>query len=188
MEEFLRNLNWELVVTSILAACAIGISVYSLHTQRKHNKLTFRPIPVIVTYNYISVIRVMLWNKGNGPLLIKSLKATKGIEEKKNLIGLMPKIQSGLRYVDFIRDFKDRALSPNDSLNLLEFKIRCDNENGKSMAEYEIALKTIKDKLNQTIIEIEYTDIYNEVINQKYIKKLDFGVTFDEENSRHDKL
>ena len=185
MEDFFCSMSWGLVITSIIALTAISVSIYSLKLQRKHNKLTFKPIPVIVKYNYVNVIRVRLWNKGNGPLIIKSFIAQKDNEQKNSLIELMPEFTRKLAYVEFIDDLENRAISSNDSLNLLEFKIRKDNK-GKKKDIYEDAFNHIKEKLNGTIIKIEFTDIYNEIQKPNHVSKpLDFGITDDEEYSTH---
>ena len=135
MNEFLCNINWELIIATI----AIIVSVFSIYTQRKHNRLSFKPIPVVVKYNYTNVLRVRLWNKGTGPFIIKSFK----VKDEQSLIDVMPQETKKFTFVEFIDNFQKRAISPNDTLNMLEFKIRKD-KNGKVIEGYQEAFNTIK--------------------------------------------
>jgi hypothetical protein len=118
MIDFFCDINWELIIASI----AIGISIITLLFQRKHNKLTFKPIPVLVKYNYIDTLRVRIWNNGNGPLIIKSIIAEKDNIKKSNLKDFIPPLPNGIYYVDFITDFDNRAIAPGESLRMIEFK------------------------------------------------------------------
>jgi hypothetical protein len=171
LNEFLCDINWELIIATI----AIIISVFSIYTQRKHNRLSFKPIPVVVKYNYTNVLRVRLWNKGTGPLIIKSYK----VNGEKSLIDLMPPETKEFIFVEFIDNFKERAISPNDTFNMLEFKIRKDKD-GKVIEGYQEAFDTIKSTLNQLEIYIEYEDVYGNLMAYKS-DPLDFGEVFDEE-------
>jgi len=171
MNEFLCNINWELIIATI----AIIVSVFSIYTQRKHNRLSFKPIPVVVKYNYTNVLRVRLWNKGTGPFIIKSFK----VKDEQSLIDVMPQETKKFTFVEFIDNFQERAISPNDTLNMLEFKIRKD-KNGKVIEGYQEAFNTIKKSLNGLEIHIEFEDVYGNIMNYKS-DPLDFGEVFDEE-------
>ena len=172
------NINWELIIASI----AMIISVFAIFTQRKHNRLSFKPIPVVVKYNYINVLRVRLWNKGTGPFIIKSLK----VKDRGNLIDLMPVETKEFTFVEFIDNFKNRAISPNDTLNMLEFKKR-KNDNEEILEGYEDAFNKVRNALNGLEIFIEYTDVYGNVMNYRS-ELLDFGEVFDEEKSAHNNV
>ncbi len=171
MCEFISNINWELIIASI----AILVSAFSIFTQRKHNKLTFKPIPVVVKYNYTNVLRVKIWNKGTGPLIIKSL----AVKNKNSLIDLMPIETREFTFVEFIDNFKNRAISPNDSLNMLEFKLRTNNK-GEILEGYEGAFSKIRNTLDGLKICIEYTDIYGNLMNYTS-DSLVFGKVIDKE-------
>lgn len=178
MNEFLCNINWELIIATI----AIIVSLFSIYTQRKHNRLSFKPIPVVVKYNYTNVLRVRLWNKGTGPFIVKSFKV-KGehslIKGEHSLIGVMPQQTKDFTFVEFIDNFHERAISPNDTLNMLEFKIRKD-KNGKVTEGYQKTFNTIRKTLNGLEIHIEFEDVYGNLMHYKS-DPLDFGEVLDEE-------
>lgn len=178
MNYSLCEVNWELVI----ASTAIIVTLYTLYNQRRHNKLSFKPIPVIVTYNYLNVIRVKIWNKGTGPLIIKSFK----VKGKNNLIELMTPQIMRLTFVEFIKDLKGRAISPNDSLNIFEFKVRADKKN-IPIPKYVKNIQDIRVLINGLEIHIEYEDIYGTKMSYKS-EPLDFGLTDDEEFNSYYKL
>ncbi|MBM1107481.1 hypothetical protein JQC67_15105 [Aurantibacter crassamenti] len=169
MNTFLDNINWEF----ILAILAIAISIYSILLQRKHNTLSYKPIPVIVKYNYSSHISVKLWNKGTGPLIIKSVE----VDKFQNLVDSLSLNIKTFVFVEYINDFRERAISSNDYLNMIEFKIRYDES--KTPEEYEIALQEIKNELHEKIITLIYTDIFNNYNTYKSIP-LNFKDSKDE--------
>lgn len=151
MGEIINNINWEFII----AIVAILISIYSIYIQRRHNTLTYKPIPVVVKYNYTNHISVKIWNKGTGPLIIKSVN----IDDSKNLIDVLPKKVRRFKFVEYINDFRDRTISPNSNLNMIEFKIR--NNHKQEEASYAKALTLIKKQLDKKVIKIVYFDIYN---------------------------
>lgn len=173
MTDFINNANWEFII----AVLAIVTSVYSIYSQRAHNRLTFKPIPVLLKYNYNNRIRILLWNKGNGPLYIKSFKA----RNKRSLIDIVPIKTRQLTYVDFISAPIGRVIAPSENLNLIEFKIR-EDENGEQIEGYEEALRKIKKSLDGLVVYIEYSNIYNDKLYYQS-EELDFENLVNEEHS-----
>ncbi len=189
MIEYLNGLNWEFYV----ALTAIITSVFSIYTQRAHNRLTFKPIPIIQKYNYNNRIKILLWNKGTGPLFIKSfiikdvngntLKVANSFSEKDAhcFMDIVPIETRQLTYVNYIDNTIDRVIAPTEFLNMIEFKIR-DDDSRYATEDYDKALKKIKTALNQVVVHIEYSNIYK---NQKtYISQIiDFDNLVNEEHS-----
>ena len=118
-----------------------------------------------------------LWNKGTGPLFIKTFT----VEDKNSLIDLMPIETRKLTYVEFIDTISGRVITPGDNLNILEFKIR-EDENGKPLKDYEKTLEKIKQTLDGVTIYIEYTNIYKDLMKY-YSPQLDFGSLVKEDQS-----
>ncbi len=189
MIEFINNVNWEFIVATL----AIITSVFAIYTQRSHNKLTFKPIPIIQKYNYNNRIKILLWNKGTGPLFIKSfiirdkdgniIKVAHG-ETNENAHGFMdlvPVETRKLLFVEFINNPTNRVIAPTESLNMIEFKIRND-DSGHTVEDYDKALKKIKTSLDRVVVHIKYSNIYK---NKKdYIsQKLIFDNLVNEEHS-----
>jgi len=173
MIDFINTTNWEFIV----AILAIITSVYSIYSQRIHNRLTFKPLPVILKFNFNNRVKVMLWNKGNGPLFITSFK----VLEAESLIDVVPIETRKLTFVNFISTIRGRVVSPSENLNLLEFMVRLD-ESQQPIDGYETALEKIKKSLNGIVIYIEYKNIYGN--KYKYsCEKLDFGNLVNEKHS-----
>jgi len=172
MTEILNN-NGELIV----AIMAILLSVWSMIVQRNHNRKTYKPIPVLIKYNYNNRVRILLWNKGNGPLFITEVQA----RGKKSLIDMMPAETRKYTYVEYIDSLPGRVISPGENLNLLEFMIREDDD-GKPIEGYADALKQIKRSLDGVIVYLDYTNIYQD--KMKFVsQQLDFGNLADEDAS-----
>lgn len=167
------NSNGELIV----AAMAIFLSIWSMIVQRNHNRKTYKPIPVLIKYNYNNRVKILLWNKGNGPMFIVSVQA----QGEKCLIDLMPEETRKFTYVEYIDSLPGRVISPGENLNLLEFKIREDEQN-KPIEGYSEALRKIKLSLHGVNIYMKYTNIYKDKMD--FIsQKLDFGNLADENAS-----
>jgi hypothetical protein len=164
----------EKYIELIVAIVAVLMSLFSLWHQRNHDRLTYKPLPVIIKYNYNDRVLIRLWNKGAGPLFIRSLT----IEDKDSLIALMPAEARKLTFVEFIDNLPDRVITPGDNLNLLEFKVREDDER-YSPEKYKEVLNTIKRTLNSKTIQLVYTNIYKDIMTMES-KPLDFGNLIDE--------
>lgn len=172
MKDILNEINWELVIATI----AIAISVMTMIFQMRHNKLSVKPIPLLVKGNYINVIRVRLWNKGAGPLIIKSLTAEKNGIRKNSIREFMPDLPHGIYYYEYILDFENRAIYPGESINLLEFR--------KNKKEHIDWYNKIKDILNGMVVTLKYESVYEDIKTITF-KKLEFGFTNHEEISTH---
>ena len=163
-----------------VAVVAIVMSLVSLWRQRRHDKLTYKPIPSIIKYNYNDRIIIRLWNKGAGPLFIKSFD----VEGKDSLIALMPAETRKLTYAEYIDQLPGRIIVPGENINLLEFKVREDDER-YSPEDYLKTLKVIKQTLHKKSIHLVYTNIYKD--NMHYdCDTLDFGNLIDESLSVED--
>ena len=167
----------EKYIELIVAGIAVAMSLVSLWRQRSHDKLTYKPIPVINKYNYNDRVLIRLWNKGAGPLFIKSLV----IENKDSLIALMPAETRKLTFVEYIDSLPDRVISPGENINLLEFKVREDDKR-YSTEKYTEVLKIIKQTLNKKIIYLVYTNIYKDVMKLES-QPLDFGNLINEDKT-----
>lgn len=161
MIDFINN-NSELIV----AAMAILLSIWSMVVQRNHNRKTYKPIPVLIPYNYNNRLKILLWNKGNGPIIIVSVQA----QGEKSLIDLMPAETRKFAYVEYEDRLPGQVISPGENLNLLEFKIREDEQN-KPVEGYSEALRKIKLSLHGVNVYMKYTNIYKDemdFISQKF--------------------
>ena len=127
--------------------------------MRKHNTLSVKPIPDILTSNFENKIAVTLENNGTGPLIIKTFKAFLGNMTKSNMIDLMPDMPVGYYWSDWLRNFEDCAIRPMESKILLEFNLDLNDERQREIRD------NIRRTLSEVSIEFEYTDIYNTKMN-----------------------
>ena len=189
MIDYINSINWEFFV----ALAAIITSVFAIYTQRAHNRLTFKPIPIIQKFNYNNRLKILLWNKGTGPMFIisftikdvrgNSVKVANSMSEKEahGFMDIVPIETRQLAYVDFISNPIERVVAPTESLNMIEFKIR-DDDSKHTVADYDQALKKIKKSLHNVVVHIEYSNIYK---NKKtYISQvIDFDNLVNEVHS-----
>lgn len=155
---------WDIVISIIsivVAACSIIISLIFGLSQRRHNRNSVRPIAEIRTGNYYGHIFVNLENRGTGPLIIKKLICRNATEEKTNLIDFMNDLPiSFVTYKSGVLNGSTIAI--NKEFVLIELKYTNFN---KCEAD------EVKRRLSDITIEVEYTDIYGTKFD-KCIKKL----------------
>ena len=143
------------IVSIIVAITSIFISVITYWSQRKHNKLSFKPIPFIKIGKYEHDIFVELYNYGTGPLIITNLKAT--YKNKKSYNTLIQCVQSEIYYnywTDFAEDIVKRPVPPNGKIVLIRLKPRLNNTN--DIKQREALCNTLK----EITIIIQSKDIY----------------------------
>lgn len=141
---------------TIIASCAlaisiisIGITLWQMCIQRKHNRISFMPIGKFKYGDYENSLFAKIENSGTGPLIIKKLIISKGKDEKSNLVDWL----SGTSYTDFVDDFTNKAIAPNKKLYL--FNIKPEELNLK-----ETDIKTLRKELKDLRAKIFYEDVY----------------------------
>ena len=72
IQDGLSKIDWGLVIGVI----ALIFTAVSLQIQRKHYRLSVRPIALIAVADYENEVTVYLQNKGTGPLIVKKLSFT----------------------------------------------------------------------------------------------------------------
>ncbi len=140
----------------IIAFCAFALSIYSICSQRKHNRLSFMPIPYVAFADYTDLIRVKIRNDGNGPLIIKNVTFTEineSLKRKDELYKLVPSPPPGLYWSDYSSGLK-RTIRPDAEVIFL--CLRPDSENDRDV-EFRDKLRGYLSKLS---ISVEYTDVY----------------------------
>ena len=151
--------NFIVAISAItIALASLIVTIWQGIVTRKHNILSVKPIPDILTSNFENKIAVTLENNGTGPLIIKTFRAIVGEEIKSNLVDWMPDIPAGYYWSNWLRNFEGCAIKPFESKLLLEFKL---DENDNRQAEIR---DNIRNALTKMSIEFEYTDIYNTIM------------------------
>lgn len=155
-----ENIDLVLCMTSILAVLISFISIFlawrTVSIQKKHNKLSVRPIATISAADYEDLISVRICNKGTGPLIITDFIAEiNDSKEANDIISLMPNLPNNLYRDTLFEGIKNTVILPTEFLNLLEFKIDLQNPPEKEVID------RIRKSLSNIVITVQYKDIYN---------------------------
>jgi hypothetical protein len=158
-----------LFISLLVGFISIILTVVTLMWQRKHDRLSVRPIPVISINNLGSEINIPLENCGVGPLIIRQILI--GRYDEQNQVKFdewvpeeFPKRQPHVVTVLHTLPFNS-ALSQGCKQNLLYCKIN------PSSQEQRIELNSIREELRKIIaFRVIYTDIYESIIWDSYSK------------------
>jgi hypothetical protein len=131
---------------------SILIGVVSLWIQRKHNRLSVRPIGIIARSDFENRLAIRVKNAGIGPMIVKSIETSNNQGTKKEYpLDWMP---SDILWAGFRRGFKNPAIMAGDSTVLLEYKLDPqDKDSARQRDEIRSVLKNLT-------IRIIYTDVY----------------------------
>lgn len=144
---------------AFLALLVSGISLivafWTLWIQRRHNRLSVRPLPEVTVADYENSLRVKLRNSGSGPLIVKSLKVSNGPEYRDSVIDWMPSLKAGRAWTTFVRATVGRAILPGEDIVLLELS-EFDGE--KNFAHHR---NLVRKALAPLTVQVECSDIYN---------------------------
>jgi hypothetical protein len=157
-------------IQSVIALSAFIISIVSiliagltLNMQRKHNRLSVKPIPNITEMNYVDSgkIGLSLENVGIGPMIIKKIKSCKGETVKKDPFEWLPE---GFDHIltDYTLKFEGTAIPPMDHICLLYYDY--DPKDNKSLNNSEL----IRSILAELEINVEYADVYDQIYEYNY--------------------
>jgi hypothetical protein len=139
----------------LVSAIAVGISVWAIKSQRKHNELSVRPLAEITVADYEDSLRVKLRNHGIGPMIVTAVTVSDGANAKPTILGWMPNLPKDRPWTNFTDEVRDRTLAPGSELVLLELT---EYEGEDDFAECRDLARAA---LAPLTVNVEYTDIYN---------------------------
>ncbi|NHR06798.1 hypothetical protein HA052_16540 [Chromobacterium haemolyticum] len=139
----------------LLSIISVGISVWAIHSERKHNTLSVRPLAEITVADYEDCLRVKLRNHGIGPMLITAVSVCDNKSCKPSLVEWMPQLPRDHPWTNFASNTAGRALPPGGEIILLEL-VEHEGESG-----FASCRKLIREALATLTVHVEYTDIYN---------------------------
>jgi hypothetical protein len=142
----------------LVSAISVGISVWAVKSQRKHNELSVRPLAEITVGDYEHSLRVKLRNHGTGPMIVTAVTVSDGAHSKPTVLGWMPDLPSERPWTNFTDEVRDRTLAPGSELVLLELT-EYDEEEG-----FAACRDLVRAALAPLTVNVEYTDIYNNVM------------------------
>lgn len=151
--------DWTGVIVAVVALLVSLLSIYltwaSLHVQRRHNRLSVKPIPFCKPRDHLEEINVIISNNGTGPLLIKSVSIDDGITSKRDLISWIPRSPAGINRPKFVSIYSRWSIPANGSIILFELR---GNSSNADFVQYR---ENVRQVLSKLFVSIEYTDIYN---------------------------
>ncbi len=164
IQDVVSKIDWG-IVTGIIALIFTAIS---LQVQRKHNRLSVKPIGIISVGDYENELTVYLENKGTGPLIIKNLSVTnQNGKIEKAIIDFFGVEFKNVVWDTFVPDMDERVILPNESKTLIKLT---GNSSDKKFARIREKVRKV---LAQLQVELLYQDIYENDMPKK-IRKLDW--------------
>lgn len=142
------------LLSALAALIAVGVAAWALWTQRRHNKISVRPIPEVSMGDGVSSISVQLSNNGVGPLVVRRMYVTKGQESRENIIDWMRDYMPEMDWTNFASIGPDRTIKPNGEVTLIELTEEPDEQGFVTLREMA------RTKLSQLVVTVEYTDVY----------------------------
>jgi hypothetical protein len=146
------------ILALFVSAISVGISVWAVRSERKHNALSVRPLAEITVADYEDCVRVKLRNHGTGPMLVKAVTVSDGKDAKPSLVDWMPPLKKGRLWNGYAGNVAGRALSPGSEIVLLELE-EYEREEG-----FAVCRDAVRKALTPLTVNVEYTDIYNTVM------------------------
>ena len=148
----------------LVATCAVIISVISLvatifysKKAQEHNVKSVLPIPYVDRSDFENLIRIRIFNKGTGPLIIKKIVALLPNGTTGHLIELIPDPPLDYTFNNFSKFSEDdwRTVPPGQSNDILicEFDVE-DKVHSEFRKELRLFLKDVK-------LICDYTDVYH---------------------------
>jgi hypothetical protein len=160
----LSKIDWGLV-TGVIALIFTAIS---LQVQRKHNRLSVKPIAIISVGDYENELAVHIQNKGTGPLVIKKLSfSNENGKTEKAIINFFGSEFKDVIWSTFVADIDSWTILPNEAKTLIKL-------NGDSTDKEFVQVRNkVRKVLAQIQVELLYQDIYENNMPKK-IRKLDW--------------
>jgi hypothetical protein len=166
IQDGLSKIDWGLV-TGVIALIFTAIS---LQVQRKHNRLSVKPIALVSVGDYENELAVHLQNKGMGPLIIKKLLfIDQNGKTEKAIIDFFGSDFKNVVWSVFVADIDGWTILPNETKTLIKL-------NGNSADKEFVRVRDkVRKVLAQIQVELLYQDIYEKDMPKK-IRKLDWFV------------
>jgi hypothetical protein len=135
------------VATLITAIAAIGVSIYALKSQQKHERVSARPLGYLDFSDYENDIGVAIENHGTGPMTVSKCEFTRLTEKNESLRNVLPSISMPWR--DYTDDVGGRPIRPGARLVLVQMV----NPNADTRSKLREALSNVN-------CEIENMDMH----------------------------
>jgi hypothetical protein len=107
-------------IALLVAAISIVLSLCTLLIQKRHNRLSVKPLPFIAVADYEDRLWVKLVNNGSGPLIVKSTNVIGTNKSSEGVISFMPPMPPNLAWKSFTSGMKDRSILPGKELFFMD--------------------------------------------------------------------
>lgn len=164
LSALISTIDWGLITASI----ALLLSIVTIRDQRKHNKLSVRPIAMISVADYVDRLAVNLQNQGTGPLIIEKLLVTDSNgNERNSIIEFFDDGFEDVTWSTFTGGINGWAILPGSQRTLIELVE--DSSDKKFVAKRNKVRKV----LAGLKVIVHYQDIYEQKMPVK-VRSLDF--------------
>jgi hypothetical protein len=147
----------------ITAVCAVvvsvistGLAAWTAFVQRRHMRLSVRPIVAVPVADFEGRIGVFLQNTGLGPMMVKTLRVIADDGSfADDVITHMPELPEGVLWSNYHDSVDGMSLQNGTRVELLLLEGNPTNENfRRSRDNVRCALSTL-------LVRIEYQDLYS---------------------------
>src|SRR5687767_15321466 len=101
---------------------SIVLTLVTLKIQRTHNFKSVTPVASILIGDYEDLIEVKLRNSGVGPLIIKKVLVSDGVQEKDEIISWMPASPPGIRWSTLTERINDWCIAPDHDIIFVQLR------------------------------------------------------------------
>lgn len=162
--DVLAKIDWG-IVTGVIALIFTAVT---LQVQRKHNRLSVKPIAIISVGDYLNELAVYLQNKGTGPLIIEDLSFTdQSGKREKSIIDFFGLDFRNVFWSTFVSDIDGWAILSGETKTLIKL------EGDSTDKDFLLVREKARKVLAPIQVELLYQDIYENDMPKK-VRKLDF--------------
>ncbi len=161
----------------IIAICALVVSVFATgltawtgYAQRKHMRLSVRPIAAIPVADFENRIGVFLQNKGLGPMRVRTLRVTdaEGVVHD-DIVSHMPPLSPGIFWSNYYDSVDGATLEAGKFFQLLGLRGHPED------SAYCQSRDAARQKLSALVVRVEYEDLYGQPMEPKERRLSWFG-------------
>ena len=147
------------IAALVVSVVAVAVSVWSGLAERRHMRLSVRPVAAIPVADFENRLAVWLTNKGLGPMRIKKLTVTDTAgTTHPDLLSYMPDLPVGIDWTNFHGNADGAFLEAGKRLELLLLE---GDDNNRAFRE---ARDSIRSVLATLTVHVEYEDFYGQLM------------------------
>lgn len=141
----------------VVSLVAVSVSVWSGLADRRHMKLSVRPVAAIPVADFENRLAVWVSNKGLGPMRIKKLTVADAHETvHSDLITFMPELPPNVAWTNFLGNADGAFIEAGKRLELLLLEGNLENQ------AFCDARDLIRGALATLTVRVEYEDLYGQ--------------------------